>query len=288
MIIQAVQQIRRMRGGSQAHLMLCSDKDAYITKFQNNPQHRRILAKEMLANKIADMVGLPVPACAIVEVSKDVIDRCTDLDLDYGRYRQPCQAGASFGSRLVGGLMPGYSLDYLPEEKLTEVVNLEEFAGVLAFDKWTCNADGRQAVFHSRNGKGHFRATFIDHGFCFGGESWGFVDAPLRGVYARNVVYENISGWDSFEPWLSRMETFDADKIFEIVTSIPAEWYAYDVASLEQVCEKLIKRRHGIRSLIDNFRTSSRNPFPNWRRTVLRSPGRSNGQLAPVLALGNV
>ena len=31
---------------------------------------------------------------------------------------------------------------------LGRVRNLREFAGVLAFDKWTGNADGRQVVFH--------------------------------------------------------------------------------------------------------------------------------------------
>ena len=31
---------------------------------------------------------------------------------------------------------------------LGRVRNFREFAGLLAFDKWTCNADGRQVVFH--------------------------------------------------------------------------------------------------------------------------------------------
>ena len=43
--------------------------------------------------------------------------------------------------------MPGQVVDYLPEEQLAEVKNLGEFAGILALDKWTGNANGRQAVF---------------------------------------------------------------------------------------------------------------------------------------------
>jgi hypothetical protein len=34
-VLSAVQQIRRMRGGSQSHLMRASDGNYYITKFQN-------------------------------------------------------------------------------------------------------------------------------------------------------------------------------------------------------------------------------------------------------------
>ena len=37
----------------------------------------------------------------------------------------------------------GQVLDYLPPEMLDRVRNLDTFAGILALDKWTCNADGR-------------------------------------------------------------------------------------------------------------------------------------------------
>jgi len=32
---QAVQHIRRMRGGAQSHLMRCADSNYYVVKFQN-------------------------------------------------------------------------------------------------------------------------------------------------------------------------------------------------------------------------------------------------------------
>jgi hypothetical protein len=37
--------------------------------------------------------------------------------------------------------------DFLPEEQLRTVVNLADFCGMLVFDKWTCNTNGRQAIF---------------------------------------------------------------------------------------------------------------------------------------------
>lgn len=48
MAVTAVQQIRRMRGGAQGHLMLGSDDHLYVVKFQNNPQHLRVLANELV------------------------------------------------------------------------------------------------------------------------------------------------------------------------------------------------------------------------------------------------
>ena len=38
-----------MRGGAQSHLIEADDGRFYIVKFQNNPQHRRILVNEWIA-----------------------------------------------------------------------------------------------------------------------------------------------------------------------------------------------------------------------------------------------
>jgi len=79
MSVEAIQHIRRMRGGAQSHLMRCSDGNLYVVKFQNNPQHPRILANEMLATKLASHIGLPVPDAAIVEVDPWLIEHTSDL-----------------------------------------------------------------------------------------------------------------------------------------------------------------------------------------------------------------
>lgn len=150
MAVLAVQQIRKMRGGAQSHLMLGEDGHAWVVKFQNNPQHLRVLPNEMLATRLAAAVGLTVPECDVVEVTPWLIERTREMEMIFGQRREPCRAGLQFGSRMVGGLMPGQRADYLPEEQLAEVRNLEEFAGILALDKWTCNANGRQALFHRR------------------------------------------------------------------------------------------------------------------------------------------
>jgi len=264
--VHAVQQIRKMRGGAQSHLMLGSDGNAWVVKFQNNPQHLRVLANELLATRLGAAIGLTVPQCDVVEVSAWLIERTPELEVQIGGRRERCVAGLQFGSQLVGGLMPGYVADYLPEEQLLEVPNLNEFAGALALDKWTCNANGRQAIFHRKAREKRYRATFIDQGFCFNAGEWRFVDAPLRGVYARNAVYREATGWENFEPWLSRIETLAAEKVWNIAETIPPEWYGNDVALLEQLVEKLMERRGRVRDLITSFRESSRQPFPNWGR----------------------
>jgi hypothetical protein len=155
-------------------------------------------------------------------------------------------------------------VDYLPEEELAQVRNLNEFGGILALDKWTGNANGRQAVFAKTPRERRYKAFFIDHGYCFHAGGWTFDDLPLRGVYYRNEVYRMVTGFDSFEPWLTRLEKLPIESIWAAASDIPPDWYGGDMSALEALVEKLIHRRRRVRELIDDFRRSDRNPFPNW------------------------
>ncbi|HVC45995.1 MAG TPA: HipA family kinase [Terracidiphilus sp.] len=264
MAVLAVQHIRRMRGGAQGQLMLGADGHAYVVKFQNNPQHLRVLANELLASRLAVAAGLNAPHAELIEVSPWLIDNTPELEIDLGRTRQRCLPGLQFGSRFVGGLMPGQVVDFLPPDQLTELRNLGEFAGILALDKWTANANGRQAVFTRRPRERRYRAVFIDFGYCFHAGNWKFDDAPLRGIYFRNDVYRFVTGWDSFEPWLSRLESLATDAVWAAANEVPPGWYGGDLSEMEALVEKLLKRRDRIRVLIESFRDSSRAPFPNW------------------------
>jgi len=132
----------------------------------------------------------------------------------------------------------------------------------LTFDKWTGNADGRQVVFHKNLHQRKLEAAFIDFGHCFNASEWSFPDAPLRGVYGLNDVYKRIESWDDFAPWLSRIERFRAQQLRSIAYEIPCEWYGQR-DELHRLLDCLLERRSKVRQLIEEFRTPSRNPFPN-------------------------
>ena len=83
MAVLAVQHIRRMRGGAQGQLMLGADGHAYVVKFQNNPQHRRVLANEFLASRLARAAGLTAPDVELVEVSKWLVENTGELEIDF-------------------------------------------------------------------------------------------------------------------------------------------------------------------------------------------------------------
>ena len=262
----AIQQVRRMRGGAQSHLMRCEDGGYYVVKFQNNPQGARILANELLGTRLAARMGLPTPAAAVVEVRENLIEHTEDLVIQLGRGRTRCRAGLQFGSRYPGSPAETVVYDFLPDEQLREVVNLADFCGMLVFDKWTCNTNGRQAVFFRAQNESRYQAWMIDQGFCFNAVEWNFPDAPLRGLYARHRVYESARGIQDFEPWLARIEGKMTEAVFdEIYKEIPGEWYGFETEALERMLEHLLRRRKLVRELVVSAWKSSAQPFPNWK-----------------------
>jgi hypothetical protein len=269
-IIQAVQHIRKMRGGSQPHLLRASDNQFYVIKFKNNPQHIRILANEYLGSRLGAALGLPMPAVTAIDVSEWLINNSPELKIETGMTLVPCASGLQFGSRYAADPQQAQVFDYMPEAMFRKVANREDFPRVLAFDKWTGNSDGRQAVFVKRPKRRFYHAVFIDQGYCFNAGEWDFSDLPLRGAFARNAVYETVIGWESFEPVLSRIEQIDLADLRDIAREIPKEWYQNDTEGMSRLVEALYRRRSSVRDLITSFRTSTRNPFPSWMATVSR------------------
>jgi hypothetical protein len=262
----AVEHIRRMRGGAQSQLMRCADGAFYVVKFQNNPQGSRVLVNELLATRLAALLGIATAPPEIVQVSSAIIDNTDELVIQLGRGRTKYAPGKQFGSRYPGASPAECSVfDFLPDEDLQRVANLGDFCGMLVFDKWTCNTNGRQAIFFRRSASEQYQTQMIDNGFCFNACEWNFPDAPLRGLYNRHRVYENVRGIDAFEPWLSRVEMRMTDDVMgEIADEIPPEWYNFDRDAMASLLERLARRRKLVRELIFSAWKSSAQPFPNW------------------------
>ena len=269
-MLRALEQIRRMRGGAQSHLMRCDDGYYYVVKFQNNPQHTRVLVNELLGTRLASRLGLPTTPAAIISVSEDLIRLTPDLCMEMPRARIPCRAGLQFGSRYPGDPHRLTWLDFLPDKQLMEVENLHQFPGMLVFDKWTCNTNGRQTLFFREQQDGaeaesRYRAVMIDQGFCFNAGEWNFPDAPLRGLYARNRVYEGVTGRESFGPWIERLEKRITERVFyDLIGEIPPEWYDDDLDAVMGLAKQLYRRRTLVPELLLAARNTTRHPFPNW------------------------
>ncbi len=274
MPLTAIRHVRKMRGGAQSHLIQASDGNFYVVKFRNNPQHRRVLINEAVAQPLLEYLELPAPAIREIEVTREFLDANPEVCIQFGDRRLPAEAGWQFGSRYPGNPERVVIYDFLPDALLRSVVNLRDFLGVLVFDKWTSNADGRQSVFWrtrvtewapGRMVAGDaFVALMIDQGFLFNGPHWEFADAPLQGLYHRPLVYESVRSLDDFQPWLDRVIYCPAEELDRALRRVPRQWKNGDAEPLEQMLEQLYRRRARVADLLTAVRSARPAMFPNW------------------------
>lgn len=277
MPVSARKLIRKMRGGAQSHLIEADDGRFYVVKFQNNPQHRRILVNEWIAARFLEYLQIAVPATAIVKVSEEFLTENPEVYIQLGNRRSAVAAGWHFGSCFPGDPATVAVYDFVPDTLLSKVENISEFLGILVFDKWTANADARQSIFlrarlreFARASADHplrtgFVALMMDHGYIFNGPHWDYPDSPLQGMYFRPMVYEKVNGWDSFQPWLDRVIHFPESVVDEAYRSIPPEWVRGDEEALEAMLENLMRRRKRVAELIKGCSEGRVKPFPNWK-----------------------
>jgi HipA-like kinase len=259
-----------MRGGAQSHLLEADDGNWYVVKFRNNPQHRRVLVNELVSSVLLDYLKISAPEVSLIHIGADFLAENPEVSLTLGTRRVEIEPGWHFGSRYPGDPSRVAIYDFLPDSLLTSVVNVEEFRGILVFDKWVANADGRQSIFYralvrdtggSRPG---FVARMIDHGFAFDGPHWEFTDSPLQGLYARRTVYEPVRSLADFEPWLEQVVNFPEEVMDRAWKRIPPDWIDGEEDAFERLLERLFERRKRVPDLIQASRAARTNPFPNW------------------------
>src|SRR5579872_1074541 len=278
MHLTARRHIRKMRGGAQAHLLEASDGQFYIVKFQNNPQHRRILVNELVTSVFLKYLQISSADAAVIDVSEDFLRENPEVTMELGASRKPVTPGRQFGSMYPGDPARMAVYDFVPDTLLHRVRNLPDFLGALVFDKWVSNADGRQAVFFRARVRDWvpgaaevrpptmgFIALMIDQGFAFNGPEWTFTDSPVQGLYSRKLVYNDVQSIEQFEPWIERVLHFPEEVVDQASKQVPPEWIAGEDEEFERMLEQLMRRRKRVADLLGDARRAKVSPFANWK-----------------------
>ena len=275
MPIKACRHVKKMRGGAQAHLLEADDGGFYVVKFQNNPQHRRVLVNELVCSSFLRYLEVSSPAWTLIQITEEFLRQNPEVSLELGTQSVPVVAGRHFGSRFPGDPARLAVYDFLPDVLLNQVTNLADYLGALVFDKWVGNADARQSIFFrarlhdwapaaGQPAKMGFVALMIDHGFAFNGPHWDFPDSPVQGLYSRRLVYERVRALDDFQPWLDRVTGFPEEEVDRAFKQIPPEWLEGEEEALERLLEQLLRRRKRVADLVSDCRKAKTNPFPRW------------------------
>ena len=257
-------------GSSQPSLVEASDGLLYWVKSQGNPQGTRVLINEMMANRLAARVGLPVAPFRLIVVSKEFIERNSGF-----HYRRPNHYGVQKpfpGLQFASSHVPG-----VPSAPAARDRCAEEFAGGFVFDIWTRQRDRRQAAF---TGSG---VRFYDYGMAFAPQDLEFpltFDDGGRAPYSPDFDYGRFTRMSDFEPWLSRIEALSLIDIAQSAVGIPKAWFearsVWDRYALSQgefdATEDDLRRRIGwlyelrtsIREDVEAEIAASEDIFSSW------------------------
>ena len=259
----------------------CSDGHYYVVTFQGITDRSASLGTKFLTCKLASSIGLPTPDVEVVAVEQGLIDHSDGL-ISVSPWLQMFSDAKDFhgttrkkvalqcGSRYLVEPRDGKLFDYFPETALSRVGNLNVFAGALAFDLWMKRAGARQTVFCRSSHDTLYNAAFLYHGWeprkC---DPMGCAFDPARvAMYRHKAVYQDISEWCDFEPFLSRVGAVNSRILEGIAGQIPAIW-CDGCNWVSPFLRELRKRQEIVRPLLSRFLFANPDIFPNWSDTEL-------------------
>ena len=255
--------MRKMRGGCQAHLLETDTGRRYVVKFSNNPQGRRTLLNEWLGHRVTEYLGIRSSGIAVVRCTQSFLDANPDVYIECAGFRARPLPGLHFGSLYPDTPKEVVIYDIFPSKLMGKVLNLGDFVGMLAVDKWLGNADARQAIFHLAPDDGcqvkraaedstsrRYLATMIDFGQIFNGEHWAFVDSPLLGFYRDPGVYAGMDYQRDVDPWIVKVRQFPERELQRIADEIPNVWIGKHRLEFEHLLCQLLRRRARIGDLM--------------------------------------
>jgi hypothetical protein len=241
--------IRRMRGGSQAQLVEGSDGRFYIAKFFGNPQGNRTLLNEVLASQILEALYVETPSlCRLNLTEAPGFEEHLYFAVD-GKH-VPIRAGEHLGSLCPVDPNKVAIFDFLPVRMFDRIANPQDFARMFVIDRWLNNLDHRQAIFF-RDGGVTFKACFIDHGRCFGGQDWLFSDVAPLALPTLQQIFEHLDITALTKDAIERIEAIEANSLAKLTDRVPREWMsATDREAIVYLLGALDKRRSQLKRLV--------------------------------------
>src|SRR5260370_40062433 len=110
----------------------------------------------------------------------------------------------------------------------------------------------------------------IDQGLGFKGPHWELQESAIQGLYFRTSVYDEVRSLDSFQPWVAMVENFPIEVVDSAWKEIPRDWLQDDEVPLEDLLERLLKRRPRIAALIHEIQRNPATAVANRRSSRYR------------------
>jgi hypothetical protein len=246
-----VQYVRPMEiGRSSPQLILFSDSHKYVVKFKNNRQGDLVLVNEYIANKLARLLKLPIPAFRTVWISEQFIqDNPVLLEHKF-------KAGHQVASRYIdNSFMLNTKFARLTRLGKTDIINRNKAAGLIVFDHWVSNIDRNlRNVLLEPDGKQYY-IRMIDHANCFQRSVKNpnrFLPLEVRYFSSYEWCVSLLNKKEELTLNVNRILDIPKDKIKEIVQSLPEDWQVSEEEK-KRIYRHIEHARNDLPRIIDLF-----------------------------------
>ncbi|MDT8903699.1 HipA family kinase [Anaeroselena agilis] len=213
------------RGVTSPQLFRADDGRVYVVKLQNNRLGPKVLANELIAARLGEVMGLCFPPGGMIKLEEGLLKRS----------RRLAAAGVAPGRHFACRYLSG--TEYLCRHNVARAINRSEVAGVMLLDHLAHNLDrtlNRRNLLLRREAHG-WRIYAIDNSHFFRRALWTEETlqrlAPLVRVN-RHGVYGTLLRYylrpEDFAPYLATVQGWSDAFLADLVAGVPAEWLPHD------------------------------------------------------------
>lgn len=262
--LKITQMIKPYKTGSQPWLVKCNndDREQYIVKFSNQDYS---FANEFICYKIADKIGLTTTPSFAVKIEQKEVEI---INRRKAQENEPLiTEGKYFFSKYIE---EPYTLNNERHNALlpTEIRNLEQVPGMIAFDIFVDNGDRKNenAIIHPIDKESTiFEYVPIDHGHCFSGPSWNADSIKSLQYNVKPIPWKTteITNHCVFTPYIAALDLLDDSFFKKIIEEIPLEW-KHDQKDFGALLTFLTSRDHNkvLNTILQH--KNNKQLFPNW------------------------
>ncbi len=205
--------------GSKAQLIQASDGKKYVVKLIGNPQGTRILANECFVGKLAEMLGVPSPQVAIIDVDQSFVERLNELT------QSKFKAGPQFASSYV--VDDGHQVRPSTLDLMGNASNVSKWPNTIVLDTLVQNEDLKPEHILISTDKNNNSSQFlhVDYGHCLG-VARGWLSIKLDDVALKKPLYfDLVVGQDPFADAFQRLKGITSKDLDKILGQFPLkEW----------------------------------------------------------------
>jgi hypothetical protein len=218
---EALQFIRKLRGGSQPILASGSDGFQYVVKFFDNLQGPNVAFNDAVGTELYRLLGFPVPEWRVIYVSDEFIDQNPGCWIEMPNGMRKPRGGWCFGSRYIG-LSHSRLFEIIPRRYFDQIENRRDFWLAWVVDVLCGHSDNRQVICLER-AAGCLEALFIDHGHLLSGADGAASPVIWAPRYLDLEIYPSVSVEDADRIYRI-LEHLSLTAIEEVVYALPQEW----------------------------------------------------------------